>query len=64
MISPVDNYIKQYADAGSDIITFHPEATNNTAHTISLIRKAKKGRGFLKPKSNINLIEKYLNELI
>ena len=64
MISPVDNYIKQYADAGSDIITFHPEATNNTAHTISLIRKYKKKVGVsLKPKSNINLIEKYLDEI-
>tara|TARA_A100001388_G_scaffold270067_1_gene247160 strand:- start:493 stop:948 length:456 start_codon:yes stop_codon:yes gene_type:complete len=64
MISPVDNYIKQYSEAGSDIITFHPEATNDTAHTISLIRKYKKKVGVsLKPKSNINLIEKYLDEI-
>ena len=27
MISPVDNFIKDFADAGADIITFHPEAT-------------------------------------
>ena len=64
MISPVDNYIKQFSEAGSDIITFHPEATDNTSHTIGLIKKYKKKVGIsLKPKSNINLIEKYLNEI-
>ena len=62
MISPVDNYIKQFSEAGSDIITFHPEATDNIAHTIGLIKKYKKKVGIsLKPKSNISLIEKYLN---
>ena len=39
MISPVDNFIKEFAEAGSDIITFHPEATPNTLKTIELIRK-------------------------
>ena len=39
MISPVDNYIKQFSEAGSDIITFHPEATENISHTIGLIKK-------------------------
>ena len=64
MISPVDNYIKQFSEAGSDIITFHPEATNNTARTIGLIKKYKKKVGIsLKPKSNVALIEKYLNEI-
>ena len=29
MIAPVDNFIKDFADAGADIITFHPEATEN-----------------------------------
>ena len=64
MIYPVDNYIKQFSEAGSDIITFHPEATDNTSHTISLIKKFNKKVGIsLKPKSNISLIEKYLNEI-
>jgi len=40
MISPVDNFIKDFADAGSDIITFHPEATADINKTIKLIRKA------------------------
>ena len=42
MISPVDNYIEQFANAGADIITFHPEATRNIDETIKLIRKFKK----------------------
>ena len=64
MISPVDNFIKEFAEAGSDIITFHPEATPNTLKTIELIRKQGKKIGIsLKPKSKIELVEKYLNEI-
>ena len=37
MISPVDKFIKDYAKAGADIITFHPEATEDTAKTIELL---------------------------
>ena len=39
MISNPDEYIEQYKNAGSDIITFHPEATRDTAKTIGLIKK-------------------------
>ena len=39
MISPVDNFINDFADAGADIITFHPEATQNVTETINLIKK-------------------------
>ena len=42
MISPVDNFIKDFADAGSDIITFHPEATQSVSKTIDLIKNEKK----------------------
>ena len=64
MISPVDNFIKDFANAGADIITFHPEATSDTLETISLIRKENKKVGLsLKPNSKIQLIEKYLNEI-
>ena len=64
MISPVDNFIKDFANAGADIITFHPEATNDTAKTIQLIRKENKKVGIsLKPKSKIDLIEKYLDQI-
>ncbi len=64
MISPVDKYIEQFANAGADIITFHPEATKNTVETIKLIRKFKKKVGIsLKPKSKISLIRDYLDRI-
>ena len=64
MISPVDNFIKDFSNAGADIITFHPEATPNISNTISLIRKEKKKVGIsLKPKSKIDLIEKYIDQV-
>ena len=47
MISPVDNFIKSFANAGADIITFHPEATKDTSKTISLIKKREKKLEFL-----------------
>jgi len=64
MISPVDNFIKDFADAGADIITFHPEATDDVSKTIKLIKEQKKKVGIsLKPKSEINLIKNYLKEI-
>jgi len=64
MISPVDNFIKDFAEAGADIITFHPEATPNTKNTIDLIKKKGKKVGIsLKPKSKIELIEKYIEQV-
>ena len=64
MISPVDNFIKDYANAGADIITFHPEATKDTRKTIELIRNEKKKVGIsLKPNSKLDLVEKHLDEI-
>ena len=64
MITPVNNFIKEFADAGSDIITFHPEATENMDETIDLIKKYKKKVGIsLKPKSKIELIKDYLHKI-
>ena len=64
MIEPVDKYVKDFADAGADIITFHPEATPNTEETIKLIKKFNKKVGIsLKPKSEISLIERYLEKI-
>ena len=64
MISPVNNFIKDFADAGADIITFHPEATKNISETINLIKKLGKKVGIsLKPKSEINLVEDYLSKV-
>ena len=61
MISPVHKYIKDYANAGSDIITIHPEATNNLETSIRYIKSLNKKVGVsLNPDTPINSIEKYL----
>tara|TARA_B100000886_G_scaffold317472_1_gene256781 strand:- start:2586 stop:3248 length:663 start_codon:yes stop_codon:yes gene_type:complete len=64
MISPVDKYVESFANAGADIITFHPEATDNVEYTLQKIKSLKKKVGLsLKPKSNIELIEDYLDQI-
>ena len=64
MISPVDNFVKDFANAGADIITFHPEATPDVSKTIKLIKEQGKKVGIsLKPKSKIDLIKDYLNQI-
>jgi|TARA_B100002051_G_C16593678_1_gene564150 ribulose-phosphate 3-epimerase len=64
MISPVDQYIEAYSKAGADIITFHPEATEDTSKTINLIKKLKKKVGIsLKPESSIDLIKDHLSKI-
>ena len=64
MITPVNNFIKDFAEAGADIITFHPEATDNVSETIDLIKKLEKKVGIsLKPKSQISLIESCLSKI-
>ena len=64
MISPVHKYIQDYADAGADIITIHPEATQNLKESINHIKKLNKKVGVsLNPKTKINLITSLLNEI-
>jgi ribulose-phosphate 3-epimerase len=64
MISPVHKYIKDYADAGADIITIHPEATENLKQSINHIKALNKKAGVsLNPKTKINLITDLLNEI-
>ena len=61
MISPVHKYIKDFADAGSDIITIHPEATENLGQSLKYIKTLKKKVGVsLNPNTKIDSIE---NEL-
>ena len=64
MISPVHKYIKDYADAGADIITIHPEATENLKSSIQHIKSLNKKVGIsLNPKTKIDLIINLLNEI-
>ena len=64
MISPVHKYIKNFAEAGSDIITIHPEATENLYESISLIKRLNKKVGVsLNPDTKISVIESELNNI-
>ena len=64
MISPVHKYIDDYADAGADIITIHPEATENLIESINKIKKLNKKAGVsLNPETKISLIENLLNQI-
>ena len=61
MISPVHKYIEAYSEAGADIITIHPEATENLKTSILKIKELKKKVGIsLNPQTKIDVI---LNEL-
>jgi ribulose-phosphate 3-epimerase len=64
MIEPVDKFVKDFAEAGADIITFHPEATKNLSETIKLIKSFGKKVGVsLKPGSPISLVESFLEQI-
>ena len=64
MISPVHKYIEAYADAGADIITIHPEATDNLENSINKIKEKNKKVGVsLNPKTKIDLIIDLLDQI-
>ena len=64
MIDPVHKYIKNFADAGSDIITIHPEATENLLESINQIKSLKKKVGVsLNPNTKIEIIENVLDKI-
>ena len=64
MISPVHKYIEAYSNAGADIITIHPEATENLKTSISKIKELKKKVGVsLNPKTKIDTILNFLDEI-
>ena len=64
MISPVHKYIEAYSDAGADIITIHPEATDNLSDSISKIKELNKKVGVsLNPETKIDVIRDYLNQI-
>ena len=64
MISPVHKYIEAYSDAGADIITIHPEATDNLSASISKIKELKKKAGVsLNPETKIDVIKDHLDKI-
>ena len=64
MIKPVHKYIKNYSDAGADIITIHPEATDSLEDSIDYIKKLGKDAGVsLNPETKTDIIKKNLNKI-
>ena len=64
MISPVHKYIESFADAGADIITIHPEATDNLDKSILKIKELKKKAGVsLNPETQIDTILNVLDKI-
>jgi ribulose-phosphate 3-epimerase len=64
MISPVEKYIKAFADAGSDIITIHPEATDNLKRAVGTIKSLGKRAGVsLNPKTPISALMDVINDI-
>jgi ribulose-phosphate 3-epimerase len=64
MISPVEKYIKAFADAGSDIITIHPEATDNLKRAVGTIKSLRKKAGVsLNPKTPISALMDVINDI-
>ena len=64
MISPVHKYIEAYSDSGADIITIHPEATDDLKESITKIKELKKKVGLsLNPKTKIDTIINHINEI-
>ena len=62
MISPVHNFIKNFAEAGADIITIHPEATNNLTESIKKIKSYNKKAGVsLNPETSVEKVLPVLN---
>jgi len=64
MISPVHKYIEAYSDAGADIITIHPEATDDLSASIKKIKDLRKKVGIsLNPETKVDVIKNYLNKI-
>ncbi len=64
MVSPVEKYIKAFADAGSDIITIHPEATDNLKRAVGAIKSLGKKAGVsLNPKTPISALMDVINDI-
>ena len=64
MISPVDEIIPDFAQAGANYITFHPEATKHVDRTIKLIKDHGCQPGVvLNPATNVSILEYCLDQI-
>lgn len=64
MVSPVDELIRSFADAGADYISFHPEASHHVDRSIQLIRDAGCKAGLaLNPGTSLHVLDYVLEKL-
>ncbi len=64
MIAPVDPYVKEFADAGADIISFHPEAGPHPHRTVQLIKSLGKKAGIaLNPATPADVLDHLINDI-
>jgi len=64
MIEPVDELAKSFANAGADLISFHPEASKHVSRTISLIKDSGCKAGLaLNPATPVSVLENIIDEL-
>ena len=64
MIAPVDAYISAFAEAGADIITFHPEAGPHPHRTAQAIRAAGCRVGVsLNPATPVNVLDHLMGDI-
>lgn len=64
MVEPVDALVEMFAEAGADLISFHPEATNDVDKTLALIKGSGCAAGFaVNPSEDIDIVKNYIEEL-
>ena len=64
MIKPVDRIIPDFAEAGADYITFHPEASDHVDRTINLIRENGCKPGLvLNPASSLTYLDNCIDSI-
>lgn len=64
MISPVDQYVQDFAEAGADIISFHPEAGPHPHRTVQLIKSLGKMAGIvLNPHTPAKMLDYLIDDI-
>ena len=64
MVEPVDDLVKMFADAGADLISFHPNATANVSETITKIKDLGCQAGIaINPEEEVTVAEQYLEDI-
>ena len=64
MITPVNDLAKSFADAGADLISFHPEAVNDVAETINIIKQCECKVGIaINPDTSLSVLNDIIAEI-